>query len=74
LYNSSIMNLLDILHFGHGKNVKLCVKQLVTCIHRGIMWMDRPIQIDVALISNMIGLPTFDAKPEEYLDNKAHKK
>jgi hypothetical protein len=30
LYNSGIMNLLDIPHFGHGKNVSLCIKQLVT--------------------------------------------
>jgi hypothetical protein len=29
LYNSRIMNLLDIPHFGHGKNVGLCIKQLL---------------------------------------------
>jgi hypothetical protein len=33
--------------------------------------MDRPVQIDVALISKITGLPTFGAQPEEYLDNKA---
>jgi hypothetical protein len=53
LYNSSIMNLLDIPHFGHGKNVILCVKKLVSRIHGGILWMERPIQIDVALISKI---------------------
>jgi hypothetical protein len=37
LYNSSIMNLLDILHFGRGKNVGLCVKQLLARGHGGIM-------------------------------------
>jgi hypothetical protein len=36
--------------------------------------MDRPVQIDVALISKITGLPTFDAQPEEYLDNKAREK
>jgi hypothetical protein len=29
IYNSCVMNLLDISHFGHGKNVGLCVKQLL---------------------------------------------
>jgi hypothetical protein len=74
LYNSGIMNLLDIPHFGCGKNVGLCVKQLVACIHGGILWMDRPVQIDVALISKITGLPTVGAQPEEYLDNKACEK
>jgi hypothetical protein len=36
--------------------------------------MDRPLQIDVALISKITGLPTFGVQPEEYLDNKACKK
>jgi hypothetical protein len=27
LYNYGIMNLLDITHFGHDKNVRLCIKQ-----------------------------------------------
>jgi hypothetical protein len=74
LYNFGIMNLLDILHFGCGTNVELCVKQLVTHIHGGIMWMDRMVQIDVALISKIIGLSTFSARPEEYLDKKVHYK
>jgi len=59
LYNSDIMNLLDIQHFEHNKNVELYIKQLVTCVHRGILWMDRLVQIDVALIANITGLPTF---------------
>jgi hypothetical protein len=33
LYNSGIMNLLDILHFERDKNVSLCVKQLVYRVH-----------------------------------------
>jgi hypothetical protein len=74
LYNSGIMNLLDIPHFGCSKNVRPYVKQLVSHIDGGIMWMDRKIQIDVALISKIIGLPTFDAQPEKYLNNKAREK
>jgi hypothetical protein len=61
LYNSGIMNLLDIPHFGHGKNVGLCIKQLVARVHGGILWMDRPVQIDMALISKITGFPTVGA-------------
>jgi hypothetical protein len=60
-YNSSIMNLLDIPHFGRDKNVGLCVKQLVSCVHGGILWMERPVQIGVALISKITRLPTVGA-------------
>jgi hypothetical protein len=74
LYNPDIMNLLDIQEFRRGKNVRLCIKQLVTRVHVGILWIDRPIQLDVALISKITCLPTFGAQPEEYLDNKACEK
>jgi hypothetical protein len=66
------MNLLDIPNFGHGKNAGLCVKQLFARFHGGILWMDRPVQIDVALISKIMVLPIVGAYPEEYLENKAH--
>jgi hypothetical protein len=36
--------------------------------------MDRPVQIGVALIAKIIGLPTISARPDEYLDNKAREK
>jgi hypothetical protein len=61
LYNLRIMNLLDIPHFGRSKNVRIRVKQLVTCIHGGILWMDRPMQIDVELISKITRLPRVGA-------------
>jgi hypothetical protein len=71
LYNSGIMNLLDIPHFGHSKNVGLCIKQhLSNIVHRDILWMDRIVDIDVALIAKIIGFPTIGAQPEEYLENK----
>jgi hypothetical protein len=71
LYNFRIMNLFDILHFGHGKN---CVKQLLSPVHGDILWMDRMVQLDVELISKITGLHTLGAQPEEYLDNKVGKK
>jgi hypothetical protein len=74
MYNSGIMNLLDIPHFGCGKNVGLCIKKLVSRVHGGILWMDKPVQIDVALISKITGFPTFGAQPKNFLENKVHEK
>jgi hypothetical protein len=61
LYNSDIMNLLNIPHFKYGKNVRLYVKQLVAWVHDDILWMDRPVKLDVALISKITGLSIVDA-------------
>jgi hypothetical protein len=36
--------------------------------------MDRPVPIDVALISKITGFPTVGAQPEEYLENKVREK
>jgi hypothetical protein len=68
------MNPLDILHLRHGKNVGLCVKQLLARIHGGILWMDRPVPIDISLIAKITGFPTIGTQPEEYLENKAQEK
>jgi hypothetical protein len=74
LYNSGIMNLLEIPHFGCGKDVGNCVKQLLERVHGGILWMDRSVHIDVDLIEKITGFPTSGVKPEDYLENKARDK
>jgi hypothetical protein len=68
------MNLLDITHFERGKNVGLCVKQLLARLHGGILWMDRSVPIDVALIAKITGLSTIGTQPEKYVENKVQKK
>jgi hypothetical protein len=73
LYNTRIMNLLEIPHFGRGKYVNACVKQLLALVHGGILWMDRHVSIDVDLIAEITGLPTDGEKPEQYMDDKTKK-
>jgi hypothetical protein len=58
LFNTCIMNFLEIPHFGRGKYVNNCVKQLLTVLHGGFLWMDKLVSIDVELISFIIGLPS----------------
>jgi hypothetical protein len=74
LYNTCIMNLLEIPHFGRGKDVNNCVKQLLAVMHGGILWLDRPVSIDVELIAKITGLPTDGEKPAQYLDDKTKEK
>jgi hypothetical protein len=74
LYNTGIMNLLEIPHFGRGKYVNACVKQLLALVHGGILWMERHVSIDVDLIAEITGLLTDGEKPEHYLDDKTKEK
>jgi hypothetical protein len=74
LYNTGILNLLEIPHFGHGKDVNNCVKQLLALVHGGIMWLERPVSIDVDLIATITCLPRKGEKPKQYLDEKTKEK
>jgi len=73
-YNTDIMNLLEIPHFGRGKDVNNCVKQLLAMMHRGILWLDRPVSIYLNLIAKIRGLPTYGEKFAQYLDDKVKEK
>jgi hypothetical protein len=70
LYNTWIMNRLEIPHFGRGKDVNNCIKQLLELVHRGIPWLDRPVSIYFDLIVAITGLRTNGEKLEQYLDEK----
>jgi hypothetical protein len=74
LYNNDIMNLLDIPHFGSGKLINGCVKNLLARVHRGILWMDMPVLINVDLIVEITRLPTDGEKLEQYLEEKTKPK
>jgi hypothetical protein len=70
LYNTCIMNLLDIPHFWRGKHINRCVNSLLVWVHGGILWIDRPMPVNVDLIATITGLPTNGEKPEQYLEDK----
>jgi hypothetical protein len=74
LYNTDIMNLLDIPHLGRSKHINKCVKQLLKRVHRGILWMDRLVPINIDLIAVITGIPRDGEKPEQYLEDKTKAK
>jgi hypothetical protein len=46
-----ILNLLEIFHFGQSLEINACVKMLLSCIHRGTLWIEPPVSIDKKLIA-----------------------
>jgi hypothetical protein len=70
LTNIGIVNLVEISHFGRENYVNNCVKQLMAVLHGGFLWLEEPISIDVDLITFIIGLPSNDESPMQYLDDK----
>jgi hypothetical protein len=74
IYNTCIMKLLEIPHFGRGKDVNNCIKQLVVVMHRGILWLDTKFSIDFNLIKKITGLPTNGEPSAQYLDEKTKEK
>jgi hypothetical protein len=74
LYNNDIIKLLDIPHFGRRKHINGCVKQFLARVHGGILWMDRPVSINIDLITEITRLPTYGEKSKKYLEDKAEEK
>jgi hypothetical protein len=74
LYNTHIMNLLEIPHFGRGKDANAYMKQLLALVHGGVLWMEKLILIDVDLIIEITGFPIVGENPEKYLYDKTKEK
>jgi hypothetical protein len=63
LAQSTILNVINISHFGRHLEVNTCVKLLFSCYHGGYMWLDRHVTMDLALIHWIIGLSMHGPDP-----------
>jgi hypothetical protein len=54
---TSILNLLEIPHFGRSKEINICVKLLLSFLHKGFLWLDKVVFIDTQLIAHITRLP-----------------
>jgi hypothetical protein len=54
---------LEISHFGRGRDVNNYIKQLMAVTHRGYLWVEELVSIDVELIVYITGLPYWGEKP-----------
>jgi hypothetical protein len=74
LQKAGLLNLFDIPHFGWSQEINACVKMLLSCVHGGYLWLDRPISIDIDLIVHITGLPSQGLDPASmFFDKKKEK-
>jgi hypothetical protein len=67
---STVLNLMKILYFGHHQEVNACVKILLSCYHGGYLWLDRRIIVDLTLIHQIIGLSLKGPDPQQFYPGK----
>jgi hypothetical protein len=56
LMQSTFLNVMKISHFDRHQEVNACVKLLLASYHRGYMWLDRRITVDMMLINRITEL------------------
>jgi hypothetical protein len=71
LAQSTVLNVMKILHFGHHQEVDACVKLLLSCYHGGYLWLDKRIIVDPTLIHRITGLSVKGPDPQQFYPGKA---
>lgn len=71
---SGITHLLDIPHFGHNQYIKNCVKNLLSVVQRGYLWLNPSVYIDAELIHMIMGLPMVGEDPSLCFGDKTSDK
>jgi hypothetical protein len=56
LWDSTMMNLCDLLVFGTTGEVARCTKFLISSVHNGCLWLDKAYPIHVEDIHKLTGL------------------
>jgi hypothetical protein len=74
LEKTRILGLFDLPHFGRGQYANSCIKQLLVVTHGGDIWLENIVSIDVEIIANIIGFPSWGMGPMQFLDDKAMEK
>jgi hypothetical protein len=69
-----ILGLLDIPHFGRGRDAKKYFNKLMVITHGGYLWLEQVISIDMDLTAYITRLPTWGETPTQFLDDKTKEK
>jgi hypothetical protein len=70
LKQSTILNMMKIPHFGRHQEVNACIKLLLSCYHKGYLWLDRCFTMDLALIHLITGLSMQGPDPQQFYPGK----
>jgi hypothetical protein len=71
LTQSTLLNVMKILHFGRHQKVNACVKLLLSCYHGGYLWLNYRITVDLTLINQITGLSMQGPDPQEFYLGKS---
>jgi hypothetical protein len=70
LAQSTLLNVMKILHFGRHQDMNSCVKLLLESYHGGYLWLIRRIAIDPMLINRITGLIMQSSDLHDYYPRK----
>jgi hypothetical protein len=66
LMQSTLLNIMNIPHFGRHQEVNGCVKLLLSCYHGGYLWLNRRITVDPTLINQITGMSMQGPDPQDF--------
>jgi hypothetical protein len=72
LAQSTLLNVMKILHFGRHQEVNACIKLLLSFYHGGYLWLNCRITVDPTLINQITGLSMQGPRPTRFLPHKDH--
>jgi hypothetical protein len=70
LVQSTLLNIMNIPHFGRHEEVNVCVKILLSCYHGRYFWLNCHITVDPTLINQIRGLSMQGPDPQDFYPEK----
>jgi hypothetical protein len=70
LTQSTLLNVMNIPHFGRHQEVNACIKLLFSCYHGEYLWLNHRITVDLTLINQIIGLSMQGPDPQDLYPRK----
>ena len=70
----ALLNLLWVPHYHHTHINTICVRQLLTLVHDGCLWLGGPIPITYMLIHRITNLPHEGLNPAKEFGEKMWEK
>jgi hypothetical protein len=71
LTQATLLNVMNIPHFGRHQEVNAHVKLLLSCYHGGYLWLNRRIIVDPTLINRITGLSVQGPNQQDLYPGKA---
>jgi hypothetical protein len=70
LAQSTLLNFMNIPHFGRHQEVNACINLLLSCYHGRYLWLNRRITVDPTLINRITGISMQGPDPQHFYPGK----